>query len=246
MKIFFAVYLILIAGVLSLAFLVPSGRKEAVANVDRPTAAANVSTFSSTTASSLAKKANTAKQVAPKASSTPPQATSTPLQPAQETTSSTTPTTTSQSSEPEQPTPQPSLSFGEEVEQEIHILVNAARAENGLEPLVWDSALTVLAREHSTDMQSNNYFAHDNLLGCSSSCRISAAGYLWKNLGENIYTMNGFSVSSKEAAQMVVEGWLKSPGHRANILSTIYTNQGVGVTVVGKTLYATEDFAKPR
>ena len=142
--------------------------------------------------------------------------------------------------------PTPSLSFSEEVEQEIHILVNAARAQNGLVPLVWDSALTVLAREHSVDMQTHTYFAHDNLLGCSSSCRVTSAGYAWVSLGENIYTMSGFTVSSKEAAEMVVIGWLKSPGHRANILSTTYTNQGVGVATEGKTLYATEDFAKPR
>ncbi len=233
MKIFFAVYILLIAGVFSLAFLVPGSQRAPVANTNQRVAAANIPTSLSaptTTPIKHTKIAGSAQKTPTKSSV----ATSTPLAPAVGTTS------TSSS------TPLRTLSFSEEVEQEIHILVNAARAENALAPLVWDSALTELAREHSLDMQSNNYFAHDNLLGCSSSCRISASGYLWKSLGENIYTMSGMSVSSKEAAEMIVEGWLKSPGHRANILSTAYTNQGVGVAVEGKTLYATEDFAQPR
>jgi len=140
----------------------------------------------------------------------------------------------------------PVLSFSEEVEQEIHILVNNARVAHGLVALVWDSSLTVLARTHSVDMLKNNYLTHDDSLGCSATCRITNAGYLWSAAGENIYMMSGFTLSAKEAAEMVVEGWMKSPRHRANILSTAYTNQGVGVAVAGKTLYATEDFAKPR
>ena len=95
-------------------------------------------------------------------------------------------------------------------------------------------------------MLVNNYFAHDNASGCSSSCRLTASGYDWSASGENIYVMSGYSIAVDKAIGMAIESWMQSPGHRANILNASFTQEGIGIAFSGIKLYATEDFALPR
>lgn len=149
------------------------------------------------------------------------------------------------------PSPKPvatasvSSSFAEEVEREIIKLVNAERTAKGLSALAADTKLAAIGRAHSKDMLNNDYFSHTNLSGCSSSCRVTAAGYAWQATGENIFTMSGYDLSAKETARYMVEGWMDSPGHLANILNSTYTNHGVGLAISGKTIYATSLFSNP-
>lgn len=144
------------------------------------------------------------------------------------------------------PAPAPAGSFVEEVESEIARLVGAERAKQGLGALAADAKLGAIARAHSKDMLSKNYFSHTDAEGCGSSCRLEKAGYAWRAVGENIYTMSGYRLSAAETAQKMVDGWMKSGGHRANILKTAFTHQGVGVAVSGSTIYATHVFAQPK
>lgn len=58
--------------------------------------------------------------------------------------------------------------------------------------------------------------------------------------------MSGYTLSADATANMVVQGWMNSPGHKANIMNTSFVNEGIGVVKVGTKVYATEDFALPR
>jgi len=133
-----------------------------------------------------------------------------------------------------------------QIERAIHALVNAERQTAGLPPLSFSDEIASLAKSHSKDMLSNAYFAHDDLFGCSLSCRFDAMHYAYWSIGENIYMMQGFTVSPEETAEKIVDGWMQSEGHRANILKETYTTEGVGVATEGDSVYATEDLAKPR
>jgi uncharacterized protein YkwD len=99
-------------------------------------------------------------------------------------------------------------------------------------PVTWNNLLEKAARGHSSDMYTKNYFSHIENDGSTANTRIEKAGYLWMAYGENI----GFGyISEKE----VVDAWLKSPGHCANIMNKNYKEMGVGRS--GD--YWTQDFA---
>jgi len=126
-------------------------------------------------------------------------------------------------------------------ESEVLRLVNIERANAGLPALTWHSGAAAVARAHSTDMGTRNYFSHTNPEGQSSSARVTAAGIGWSACGENI--ANGYITPAE-----VVEGWMNSPGHRANILGN-YTHIGVGFFIQPGTSYGTywtQVFLTPR
>jgi len=126
------------------------------------------------------------------------------------------------------------------VEQEVVSLVNLEREIQNLHPLAWDDALGTAARGHSTDMAQQNYFSHTSLDGRTFSQRITAAGYACSTCGENIAA--GYST-----AQAVMNGWMSSPGHRANILSSAYCDIGVGYAFGPASTYGhywTQDFGR--
>lgn len=145
-----------------------------------------------------------------------------------------------------EPSLAPSITVATEIEAEILRISNLERAKLNLNALVVSTTLANVAREHSADMQVRDYFEHDTPEGCSSSCRVSNAGYKWQMVGENIYMMSGWRVSPTRAAEMVVNGWMTSPGHRENLLKNGYTESGVGIVIEGNALYATALYAKPR
>ena len=146
---------------------------------------------------------------------------------------------------PAKPKQDAASAFAQDVEAQILKLVNAERIHEGLGALASDAKLAGIARAHSADMLNKGYFSHTNTAGCGSSCRVTNAGYAWRATGENIYTMEGYDMSASETARQMVDGWMKSSGHRANILNSSYTNHGIGLAVSGKTIYATSVFALP-
>jgi uncharacterized protein YkwD len=102
-------------------------------------------------------------------------------------------------------------------------------------------SLVAAAQMHSEDMACNNYFSHTGLDGSTVGGRSTRQGYGWSFVGENI----GAGYSSPEA---VVQGWMNSPGHRANILSPDYTEIGIGYAFSADSDYGTywtAVFAKP-
>lgn len=103
-------------------------------------------------------------------------------------------------------------------------LVNSERAAQGLTALQKDSRLAALAQQKAEDMATNQYFSHTSPTYGSAFDMLKAAGYSYKTAGENI------AMGQKSAAS-VMDGWMHSSGHRANILHTSYEKIGVGYAV---------------
>ncbi len=153
-----------------------------------------------------------------------------------------------------------------ELESEIHLLINNERQKNGIPALQYDVALSDIARSHSRDMATRNYFSHDNPEGDGPTERAIKASYnVHKELGggwysdgiaENIFQnnlydsvtyYNGIPVydwnSQSEIAFATVNGWMNSPGHRQNILNSGYDKEGIGIAISSDDkVYITEDF----
>ncbi|GAB4542542.1 MAG: hypothetical protein Fur002_12970 [Anaerolineales bacterium] len=172
------------------------------------------------------------------AATQPPTATNTPaptLTPSLTATITLTPTSTPTATA--EVCPQTNTSF----EAKALELINAERAKAGLPALAYSSQLTAAAQLHSADMACNNYFSHTGLDGSSVADRVSQQGYVWSYVGENIAA--GYS-TPKDA----VNGWMNSPGHKANILSPNYTEIGLGYAYGRASAYGmywTAVFAKP-
>jgi uncharacterized protein YkwD len=124
-------------------------------------------------------------------------------------------------------------------ETAVLVLVNAERAKAGCRALTVDSRLAAAARKHSADMVARDYFSHTTPNGVTFSQRIDAEGYKWSLVGENI-------AAGQRNATEVMKAWMKSPGHRANILNCGYRNIGIGVVQNGRSPVWTQDFGTPR
>jgi uncharacterized protein YkwD len=117
-------------------------------------------------------------------------------------------------------------------------LTNSERAKAGCKALTVSSKLTTAAQAHSADMAKNNYFAHDSQDGTSPFERIKQAGYNFRAAAENI-------AYGQPTAASVMDAWMNSPGHKANILNCTYTQIGVGYATRSGTPYWTQDFGTP-
>ncbi|MEO1271126.1 MAG: CAP domain-containing protein, partial [Myxococcota bacterium] len=116
--------------------------------------------------------------------------------------------------EPEPQQPEPSGSCGSALESEQWQLLNADRRAQGLRELACHSGLGQVAREHSQDMAVRGYFDHVNPEGEQPWDRMERNGVTgWRSVGENI-------AAGYPTPQEVQEGWMNSPGHRANILNS--------------------------
>jgi len=114
------------------------------------------------------------------------------------------------------------LSKAEKLTLDLH---NKTRKENSLKPLCLDSTLTRAAREHSKDMAKRDYFDHKSSRGEGTAERLRSLGYEWSAAGENLARGSGSSSTAKNR----FEAWMKSKGHRLNILNERYEQVGVGV-----------------
>ena len=111
-------------------------------------------------------------------------------------------------------------------ETEVVRIVNQRRAEHGLKPLTQDWQLSRVARYKSQDMKDLGYFSHTSPTYGSPFQMMKSFGISYRTAGENI--AKGYA--SPEA---VVNAWMNSPGHRANILNATYTHIGVGFVSSG-------------
>ena len=124
-------------------------------------------------------------------------------------------------------------------EQEVFNLVNQIREENGLPPFVYNGTLAETARAHSQDMVDRNFFNHNNPDGQSPFDRMKANGIRYSMAAENI-------AAGYPSPEAVVEGWMNSEGHRANILGSC-KELGVGLALGGSYgYYWTQCFATVR
>lgn len=114
-------------------------------------------------------------------------------------------------------------SGGPTLEDQILELTNQERWNNGeLPPLKGNTLLESSSETHSTNMGNRNFFAHCDLdTGDSPWNRIIDAGYFYVYAGENLH-------AGSSTAAGAMNGWMNSPGHRANILSMDFRELGVG------------------
>lgn len=86
--------------------------------------------------------------------------------------------------------------------------------------LTWSNSLSTAAANHSLDMQANNFFSHVGTGGSTIGTRATAAGYSWGAVAENI-------AAGQSTVSTVVDGWIASPGHCANIMNPAYVHVGL-------------------
>ncbi|AGX04333.1 MULTISPECIES: CAP domain-containing protein [Bacillaceae] len=113
-----------------------------------------------------------------------------------------------------------------DMESKVIELTNAERTKNGLAALKSDSSLSGVAQEKSDDMQAKNYFSHTSPTYGSPFDMMRDFGVEYSTAGENI-------AMGQRSAEEVVDAWMKSEGHRKNILSSKFTHIGVGHTGEG-------------
>jgi len=102
-------------------------------------------------------------------------------------------------------------------------MVNAHRVSVGCRVLVWSAEVAAVAQAHSADMARRDFFDHINPDGKTPFDRLRRAGIPYSAAAENI----AYGTAS---AKRVLELWLKSAGHRANIENCRYTHHGVGLS----------------
>lgn len=128
--------------------------------------------------------------------------------------------------ETEQTTEQNQSSELSQFEQEVVELTNQERAKQGLSPLKIDTELSKVAREKSSDMASNGYFAHNSPSYGSPFDMMKQFGISYSTAGENI-------AKGQRTPEEVVNAWMNSEGHRANIMNANFTHIGVGYVEQG-------------
>ena len=111
-------------------------------------------------------------------------------------------------------------------EKEVVRLVNEIRVQNGLRELTYNWELSRVARYKSQDMKENRYFSHTSPVYGTPFKMMKDFGITYRSAGENI-------ARGQKSPQAVVNAWMNSSGHRANILNASFTEIGVGYVIDG-------------
>ncbi|QEV16334.1 sigma-70 family RNA polymerase sigma factor [Streptomyces alboniger] len=122
---------------------------------------------------------------------------------------------------PKTPAPAPKATPSGAAAQVV-ALVNTERAKAGCGPVRSNDKLATAAARHSSDMAARDYFDHTSPDGTGPGDRIKAAGYQWSTYGENI-------ARGQRTPAAVMDSWMNSSGHRANILNCDFKELGVGI-----------------
>lgn len=112
-------------------------------------------------------------------------------------------------------------------EKRVFDAVNSERVRRRGKPLVWNEELAEAARQHSESMARHGFFSHVDPRRGDLRERLEWVGILYSACAENIYTQTG----GRDAVSAACAAWMKSAGHRANILNAQYAVTGVGVAV---------------
>ncbi|HXU32468.1 MAG TPA: CAP domain-containing protein [Thermoanaerobaculia bacterium] len=102
--------------------------------------------------------------------------------------------------------------------------VNRLRAEAGVPPLVENDRLDAAAQDHAEDMLSRGYYDHKSPEGKQVGDRLAAEGYSWRLAAENL-------AAGHVTVASVLDAWMQSSGHRANLLRPNVTDFGFGLAV---------------
>lgn len=140
------------------------------------------------------------------------------------------------------PVHSPSTSASTPLAEEIVVQTNAERRALKLPALARTAALMQAAQLQADQMAARDVFEHQ-IPGAAYpvlTARLAAVNYVWATAAENI--AEGYST-----AAAVVAGWMKSPGHRANIVSPSFTEMGAGAaTSKSGKRYHVQVFARPK
>ncbi len=126
--------------------------------------------------------------------------------------------------------------------------INAARAVarscgttaySAAPALRWTEKLLAAAAGHAEDMASQQYFSHTSLDGRTHGQRVTAAGYAWRAVGENI-------AAGQRDVDQVFDAWLQSAGHCANIMQPHFTEVAVACVAGSDRPYWVMTLAVPR
>ncbi|MEU4469752.1 CAP domain-containing protein [Micromonospora sp. NPDC023888] len=122
--------------------------------------------------------------------------------------------------------------------REVVDLVNAERAKAGCAALSIDDKLMTAAQKHSQDQADHKNMSHTGSDGSNAGVRLDRVGYAWRTYGENV-------AWNQQTPAAVMDAWMNSSGHRANILNCAFTEIGVGIASSNGP-YWTQVFAAPR
>lgn len=130
----------------------------------------------------------------------------------------------------------------DEVEASISKLVNSARQENGLGQVEEDPILKEIARQHSEEMATLNYFSHVSPVEEFRSLgqRMRLRHHFSLQFSENLHQTEGLAYAKLPADAL--QGWLDSPVHRKNMLNPAYNRVGTGVAFKGRLALVTQIF----
>lgn len=146
----------------------------------------------------------------------------------------------------------------------IHGLVNKERGRKGQRPLVWDEWLFSIAANYSKEMAERRFFSHTDPDGRTFTDRYRDDGYECRVKQGNMTSLGGENIAQvglyrsavrrggktsydwlteEEVAEAVVKLWMGSKGHRQNILTPYFRQQGIGVFIApDKKVYVTQNF----
>lgn len=126
------------------------------------------------------------------------------------------------------------------VAAEVVAAVNTYRAQSGVPPLGLNSLLNGAALDHSTDMAQRHVMTHTGWDGSTAGQRIAANGYTFSTWAENV-------AAGQTTVAAVMQAWMGSAGHRANILSPYFNEIGIAaVKSDNGVIYWTMDLATGR
>ncbi|MET8679329.1 CAP domain-containing protein [Streptomyces sp. NPDC004647] len=118
-------------------------------------------------------------------------------------------------------------------------LVNKERSSAGCSPVTSNSKLTDAAQKYTDVMARNGELSHTGPDGSSVSDRVEREGYSWSTVGENI-------AQGQQDAEAVMDAWMNSSGHKANILNCDFKELGIGIHQGDGGPWWTQDFATRR
>jgi len=140
---------------------------------------------------------------------------------------------------------------GQAAGQRVLDLVNQARATprrcgnrafRAVRPLRWNDALAEASRLHAEDMARHSFMSHSGRDGSDPAQRVERAGYRYRTTGENI-------AAGPTKPEDAVAGWIKSPGHCANLMHPAFTEMGAAFAVNPRSemgVYWTQTFGARR
>lgn len=134
-----------------------------------------------------------------------------------------------------------------QIESRIHQLINREREASGAGPLAIDSRLANLARAHTADMVRREFYSHENPDGLSAPGRLALKHpeLVVLTVAENINLIEPVepgSMSGDDLAERMVRSWVRSAGHRRNLLAPEVTHTGIALAIHGERAIVTQIF----